>query len=39
MNFESIDIEKSPHAFALFDEGCHSTRHIAVHGQLKQRRS
>ena len=30
MNFESIDIEKSPHVFALLDEGCSSTCHSSA---------
>ena len=30
MNFESIDIEKSPHVFALLDEGCNSTCHSSA---------
>ena len=27
VNLESIDIENSPHVFALLDEGCNSTCH------------
>eukprot|EP00435_Cladocopium_sp_Y103_P038080 s1209_g10.t1 len=27
MNFEAVDVEKSPHVFALLDEGCNSTCH------------